>query len=189
MNSFTTPVLTGGLGWTLTTYALKYLNELETTYGRRTGVLPYGGVELIPSGRPNVWYPFEAYIVARLHDSVLNSLPQAIFQLSHEMVHVLCDGGPHKTAIQLEEGFAVWFSKLATDRDSGYPNYADVSIAADVTYQGAFNLVTQLLGIDSDAIKKLRGVQPKLGSVSAADFKSAGLVVPDTLVSDLLAPF
>jgi len=189
MNTFTTPILPRGFGWTLTTYALKYLDELETICGRRTGVVPYGGVELIPSGNPEVWYPNSTHIVVRLNVSILNSVPQAIFQLSHEMVHVLCDGGPHKTAINLEEGIAVWFSKIATDRDSGNPTYAATSIAADPKYQAAYNLVTQLLNHDSDAIKKLRVIQPVLGGVNAADFAKASVIAPPALIASLLAPF
>ena len=189
MNTFTAPSHPKGLGWTFTTYALKYLDELEANYGPRTAVLPYGGVELIPHGRPHTWYPNSSHIVVRLNTSVLNSLPEAIFQLSHEIVHVLCDGGPYRQAINLEEGLATWFSKLATDRDSGNPHYASQAIAMDPRYQAAYTVVDQLLQQDSDAIKKLRSIQPVLGSVSSADFTTAGVNVAPSLISSLLAPF
>jgi hypothetical protein len=188
MNSFTTPVLPAGLGWTLTTYALKYIDEVEDLYGPRTGVLPYGGVELIPENIPHVWYPWEKHIVIRLTESVLQSIPQAIFQLSHEVVHVVCDAGPHNNANNLEEGLAAYFSKIATDRDSGDPTYADRALEVSA-YRRPFELVNQLLGHDRDSIKKLRRVQPVLNSLTSSDFKDAGLSMPSTLISDLLGKF
>lgn len=176
-----------GHTWTLTTYALKYLDELEQLYGPRTTTYIYGGVELIQTGPPKVWYPMNKYVVVQVTASTAAYLPQALFQLAHEMVHVLSPNGQATTNI-LEEGLATWFSKLATDRDSRDPNYAEPNIAAS-KYKVPFDMVSQLLAIDGDAIKKLRNVQPVLGLVSVADFPAAGLrSVPDELVQNLVAP-
>lgn len=176
-----------GYTYTITTYALKYLDELEQMYGPRASTFIYGGVELITNGPPMVWYPGGRYVVVQLTISTTTNLPQAIFQLAHEMVHVLSPHGQHITN-NLEEGIATWFSKVATDRDSGNPNYATPAIATS-KYQVPFNMVTQLLAMDADAIKKLRTVQPVLGLINAADFTTAGLgLVPAKLVQDLISP-
>jgi hypothetical protein len=175
-----------GHSWTLATYAIKYIEEAEQLYGSRTQTYIYGGVEFIADGPPKVWYPLNKYVVVQLTSSAALDLKQGIFQLAHEIIHVLSPNG-QATANNLEEGLATYFSKVATDRDTGDPAYALHCITLS-KYLLPYTLVSQLITAVPDAIQRIRAVQPVLGLVTKQDFVQAGIVVNPGLVDDLVKP-
>lgn len=175
-----------GHTWTLTTYALKYLVEAETLYGARTNDFEYVGLELNEAGPPKVWYPWNKYIVIQVSQSTANDTRQAIFQIAHEVVHVLSPNG-QPTTNNLEEGLATYFSKIVTDRDSGDNSYATNSIQT-TKYFKPYELVEKLLTADPDAIKKLRKFQPVIGSITKQNFIDAGIILEDDIIDELIKP-
>jgi hypothetical protein len=175
-----------GHTWTLTTYALKYLFEAETLYGTRTNHFEYMGLELNAAGPPKVWYPLNKYIIIQVSQSTANDTTQAIFQIAHEVVHVLSPNG-QPTTNNLEEGLATYFSKIVTDRDTGDNSYATNCIQ-NTKYLKPFELIVKLLTADSDAIKKLRKFQPVIGSVTKQDFLDAGINIEDNIIDELIKP-
>lgn len=175
-----------GHSWTLATYAIKYIEEVEQLYGPRTHTYIYGGVEFIPAGPPKVWYPLNKYVVVQLTSSAALDLKQGIFQLAHEIVHVLSPNG-QATTNNLEEGLATYFSKVATDRDTNDPAYALHCITL-TKYLLPFTLVAQLLATVPDAIQRLRAIQPVLGLVRKEDFAQAAIAVDPALVDELVKP-
>lgn len=175
-----------GQTWTLTTYALKYLVEAETLYGARTTDFVYMGIELNEIGPPKVWYPWNKYIVIQVSQSTSNDTKQAIFQIAHEVIHVLSPNG-QPTTNNLEEGLATYFSKIVTDRDTGDHLYATNCIQP-TKYLKPFELVEKLLTIDPDAIKKLRKFQPIIGNITKQTFVDAGLKLENDIIDELIKP-
>lgn len=175
-----------GYTWTLTTYALKYLIEAETLYGTKTNDFEYMGLELNLTGPPKVWYPWDKYIVIQVSQSTANDTKQAIFQIAHEVIHVLSPNGQPKTN-NLEEGLATYFSKIVTDRDTGDKLYATNSIQTS-KYLKPFVLVEKLLTTYPDAIKKLRKLQPIIGCITKQNFLDAGLNLDDDIIEELIRP-
>lgn len=175
-----------GFTWTLTTYALKYLLEAENLYGARTKDYEYVGVELNETGPPKVWYLWNKYIVIQVSQTTASDTKQAILQIAHEVVHVLSANG-QPTTNNLEEGLATYFSKIATDRDTGDTSYAINSIET-TKYIKPYELVDKLMSSDPDAIKKLRNKEPVLGRISKQTFTDAGIVIDDDIINELIKP-
>jgi len=125
-------------------------------------------------------------IVIQVSQSTANDTRQAIFQIAHEVVHVLSPNG-QPTTNNLEEGLATYFSKILTDRDTGDNLYATNSIQP-TKYFKTFELVNKLLTSDPDAIKKLRKFQPVIGSISKQNFVDAGINLGDDLIDELIKP-
>jgi len=175
-----------GHTWTLTTYALKYLVEAETLYGTRTNDFVYMGLELNEAGPPKIWYPWNNYVVIQVSQSTANDTRQAIFQIAHEVIHVLSPNG-QPTTNNLEEGLATYFSKIMTDRDTGDITYATNTIQP-TKYLKPFELVEKLLASDPDAIKKLRKFQPIIGTITKQNFLDAGINIADDIIDELIKP-
>ncbi|WP_149867283.1 hypothetical protein [Solirubrum puertoriconensis] len=111
---------------------------------------------------------------------------EAVFQLSHEMLHVLVTDGQTKTTNNLEEGVATHFSVLMTEDYALDRAYAE-RIIPNTAYAHPHKLIQELLAIEPDAIVRLRKVQPNLGLVTADDFDKAGLhSVPAALIQELI---
>lgn len=160
--------------------------EAETLYGTRTNDFEYMGLELNETGPPKVWYPWNKYIVIQVSQSTAMDTRQAIFQIAHEVVHVLSPNG-QPTTNNLEEGLATYFSKIVTDRDTGDKLYATNSIQT-TKYLKPFELVEKLLTTDPDAIKKLRKFQPIIGRITKQNFIEAGLNLEDEIIDELIRP-
>ncbi|MFD2247288.1 hypothetical protein [Pontibacter ruber] len=178
--------MSGGYTYTLTTYATKYLAEAESLYGPRMTNYIYAGIELVAEGGPRTWYPQNKYVVIQLTHSTASNLRQGIFQLSHEVIHLLSPNGM-STTNNLEEGLATLFSKKVTDRDTGDEDYAEISIAP-TKYYYPYTLVSQLLDINPDAVIELRKVQPMISSITKGDFLKANLEIPEELIEELVKP-
>ncbi|WP_084448066.1 hypothetical protein [Hymenobacter roseosalivarius] len=182
--------INGGYSYTLATYALEFLHKAEHLFGSKTNHYTFGGVEVAANATPMVWYPViggHQYIMAQVTPDALEDNREAMFQLSHEMVHVLSPNGKPFTN-NIEEGLAAWFSIRMTEEFAHDRSYAEQSVATSA-YSYPCQLVTNLLLIEPDAIRRLRMVQPVLGLVTAADFVAAGLTaVPHCLIEELVKP-
>jgi hypothetical protein len=92
----------------------------------------------------------------------------AIFQLSHEVVHLISpveieDG---TEANFLEEGMATYFSKIITAEETGEEEYAGTAIAKGPDYQKAMELYEELRAYDEQAVKKLRKFHPIIATLT-----------------------
>jgi hypothetical protein len=86
------------------------LAEAEGRYGKRDHDWTPIGIEF-GGNRPGTWYPGNRkHISIRLSQTAGQDFGQAIFQLSHEVIHLL---GPleERLAPAIEEGLAVLFSE------------------------------------------------------------------------------
>jgi hypothetical protein len=157
------PIPCGG-SFTLTTYLGLFLRKAEERAGQRDLSWTILGVEFFGEERdgamPHIWYPGNCgYIAIRLTRNVARDLQRAIFQLAHEVAHLISPSGG-SDALNLEEGFASIFSHEMAAQHTSYAS------AVDDRYRAAHADVSALFAIDRLAIKKIRQLQPKLWMVT-----------------------
>jgi len=185
MRNFIVKPLIGGYTQTLVTYALYYLREAESLFGPETTDYVYGGIELI-NGPSGVSYPYSNFVVIQLSTDTATDFDLGIYQIAHEVIHVLFADGKESTS-NLEEGLAIYFSILVTHRDTNSGVLAN-SLSSSSKYFHSYELVRKLLEIRPTAIIELRKIQPVLGKITENDFLQANLNIPEDLIKELLGP-
>lgn len=152
-----------GYTWTLTSRLGELLDKAERLMGERDKAWTVLGVEFSTTPYPQTWYPGiqenRKDIIIQLTQSSANDKKRALFQLAHEVIHLLSPTGKPQTSTVLEEGIATYFS-IHVMQSMGFditPSYI-----SDVAYEDAYARVKTL--IDShrnafDGIKTLRSSQ------------------------------
>ncbi len=134
----------------------------------------------------------KAYII-ELNGNAVNDRKDGIFQLSHEVVHLLSpveqDEEKGDLVNYLEEGMACYFSKVITEKETADLEYCELQFEKHEKYKKAYELLVSLLEIDNDALKKLRSVTEVISQIKPEDFETAGLKVDKELVNALLSKF
>ncbi|EOC3062502.1 hypothetical protein ACVS9S_003239 [Cronobacter dublinensis] len=167
------------------------LSELETRYGPRDPSWTFVGVAFSYKG-PMLWYPgsFQTphpkNVIIHLSAQSFSNYESAMFELSHECVHLLAPSGGRHAPV-MEEGLAYRYSREILARVFGHP--LDKPYVEAGNYEAAGRSVEKLLQHDSEAIRKLRAVQPAFYKMTPATFTEAGLEVPADLIAELLKPF
>jgi hypothetical protein len=108
-----------------------------------------------------------------------------IFQLTHEVIHVL-SGSDKNGAINFEEGLACLFSRICLEKIQGGLAYFEESIETNKKYKIAYTNVIKLLEHDTEAIRKLRNIEPRTSKTTADSFKKAKVNVSDTKLIEYL---
>jgi hypothetical protein len=172
-----------GHTWTLTTLLGTLLAEAEERFGPRDATWTPIGIEF-GGDNPHVWYPGNRrHVSIMLSETARENPGLALFQLAHEVIHLLAPTGTKGLAPVLEEGLATLFSceiSLRYDLDA---------LPLHPRYLGASSLVQQLLGPYPDAVMRMRERQPNFHRLTAELIQS---VVPGSdphLASDLCKPF
>jgi hypothetical protein len=96
----------------------------------------------------------EKAFIIKLNGKAINDRKDGIFQLSHEVVHLLAPVEQDEVNY-LEVGMATYFSKVITERDTKDYEFCDLAMARHPKYLKAYQLYVSLIGIDNDAVKKL----------------------------------
>ena len=100
--------------WTLASRMGHILRFTESRYGKRDRNWKLLGVEFTSNDAPQVWYPtFDGIsdtIIIQLTRGAATDETRALFQLAHEVTHLLSPGGPGALATVLEEGLATYNS-------------------------------------------------------------------------------
>lgn len=158
---FAATPLQNSTGWTftLTTLLGDCLSHAEAQFGQRDLTYTVLGVEF-GGPNPKIWYPGDCkHVSVMLSASCLNDIDRAIFQLAHEVVHLLSPTGQSDANV-LEEGLAThfqhYYSKL---RGIAYTN-------DDQKYLAAERDVQTLLALKHDAIKLVRQTQPCISKIT-----------------------
>ena len=103
-----------GYTWTITSRLGQALNIVQTKYGKRNQDWTILGIEFSTKKQPQIWYPgsFEGRkdVIIQLTKSTSCNIKQALFQVSHEVVHLLSPNGKQNKTSVLEEGIATYFS-------------------------------------------------------------------------------
>lgn len=133
----------------------------------------------------------EYFYKIELCGKAINDRTDGIFQLSHEVVHLLSPVEQvHGNEVNyLEEGMATYFSKLITERDTGDYEFCQAAIANQAKYLLAFELYEALTAIDKYVVKKVREITPVIAAIQPGDFEKAGITVPPDLIEALLKKF
>lgn len=132
------------------------------------------------------------YYMIQLCRQGAENLIDGIFQLSHEVVHLLSPVEIDKEENQvnyLEEGMAVYFSKVITESETGDVGFCEAAIAKHPQYLKAYELYSALIVIDNNAVIKLRQITPVIANIQPQDFAAADLKIPEQLIHELLTKF
>lgn len=181
---FTQPLSTNnGYTWTLASRLGYMLREIEELYGKRDKSWTFVGVEFEKDG-PQIWFPGNCRNIAiQLNTNALDNEVFAHYQLAHEAVHLLSPNGENCAPV-IEEGLATLYSE-----DFIYRTYNVSGLTNMSSYIGAANSVRELLLFDSDAIKKLRAVQPSFKKMTLDTFKAANIDYPPAKLKNLISVF
>lgn len=178
--------------WTMASRMGHILKFTQDRYGKRDRNWTLLGVEFTTRDSPQVWYPdFGAgsnSIIIQLTEGSGRNEKQALFQLAHEVVHLLSPAGPNGVASVLEEGLAT-YNSLDYLRSNGFqiaPDYI-----SSPRYGRAYRLVTQLSSRPdfSHGIRALRAARQSLARISATDLMQIYPGLPYDEAQALAAPF
>ena len=165
-----------GFTWTVVSRLSETLKNAEQRYGERDLSWTLLGVEFSDLKQPEVWYPFikdnRKHIIIQLTKSASKNEKEALFQLSHEVIHLLSPSGPKGSSV-FEEGLASYFSiinlqKLNYDIN---PNYI-----SEKKYRQAYQLIADLYkNFDQTEvkIKQLRHQTEKMSDITPEQFTKA----------------
>lgn len=144
------PRTPSGYTWTIASRISYAFAEAEERFGERDPSYFYAGHEFV-DGNPGTWYPGNRHhIIIQLSKECINDFDRALYQLSHEVIHLL---GPTTgcNANNLEEGLATWFSEEYCRRETGRTISAGMPC-----YQRASDLVQRMLRENPNCIKAMR---------------------------------
>ena len=162
--------------WTLASRMGHILRFVETRYGPRDRNWTLLGVEFTSRDSPQVWYPtFDGIgdsVIVQLTRSASTDETRALFQLSHEVVHLLSPAGPGAQASVLEEGLATYNSLeyLKAIGKAVTPDYISAP-----RYEAAYRAVASLARRSDfeSGIRTLRTMRGGLSSLSPGDLQRA----------------
>lgn len=150
----------GGYSWTLASRLSNMLHRAEELYGARDLEYTPVGVEFTQDG-PRTWYPGNRkHVAIQLSIGARYSVDVALFELAHEVIHLLSPSGGQNANV-LEEGVSVEFALRYLREERGLTWQVP-----QPRYKRAHELVRVLLDIDEEAIKKLRTEQPFMPKIS-----------------------
>src|ERR1043165_396893 len=173
-----------------------FLEKAEKLYGLRSTKFPYlGTIKPIYNGessRTRPRYDRKCNVIY-FREACFEDERQLIFELTHEIIHVL-SGTDENGTIDLEEGLACYFSIFCVEEKYGAqgPEVWDGLFLGHADYKAAYENVKLLLECDKEAIKKLRGlpnIQGATANVNRQCFEAVELnrTPPETLIKALIA--
>lgn len=141
------------------------------------------GVEFGDLDNPKIWHPGNRRAVSiLLAKSARHDSNRALFQLAHEVVHILSPSGKNE-GLRIEEGVATLFA----DERSAYHGWGYHT--GDPQYLSAKKDVHELLSIDAGAIKAIRSKQPNFMLITPELIKETVPGVSNELANGLCQPF
>ncbi len=167
-----------GYTWTLTSRLGDALRMAESLYGERDRSWTILGVEFSGAGPPQVWYPgsFNGRrdVIVQLTRSAASNEVQALFQLAHEVIHLLAPSGRPDTATVFEEGLASHFSLRYVAAAKGI-HLDPETWFAHAKYRAAYRLVQSRYDAYPEADTLVRQLRAATGGSLSAG------VTPDLL--------
>lgn len=150
-----------GYTWTLASRISNAMEEVERRFGPRDPSYFFAGFEFVQS-HPKTWYPgSRRHIVIQLNVGYINDFPRMIYQVTHELIHLLAPTGG-RTSTYLEEGLAVEFSQSYTLRETGRNIEPGMH-----SYKKARDGVRQLLESDPGCVLRMRAKEPCISKIGA----------------------
>ena len=184
MNFMTAKEIEGGFTWTLTSRLGQILRGIEPLYGPRDKDYTILGIEFSQSG-PQISYPANCKnIVIQLSLFSQENLLSALYELSHEAIHLLSPSGGQMASV-LEEGLATFHSW----------NYVlkvlDVDYRSRTShkYREAALLVEKLLTQNPKFFIQVRSKQFDIGKIDVAHIKEFCPQIEDEEADLLVSSF
>lgn len=184
-----------GYTWTLTSRLAQALKEAEKRYGERDKKWTILGVEFTANKQPQIWYPYsgdnENFIIVQLSQNASCNDKEALFQLSHEVVHLLSPAGGNVKSTVLEEGVATYFS-IQYLKKQGFDVSEDYISTAK--YKDAYTAVEALYKTYGEAeanqfIEQFRLEYPTLSSISKQQIMDVIPNIDESLAERLATVF
>jgi hypothetical protein len=169
--------------------------ESEILFGKPMNDWQYLGVEFRDDGPSLLYYPESGNITICLSNHVKTDGRQLIFQLSHEVCHLLY---PSKTLTEnstirptvLNEGISTYFQikKMEDFFELGQATIDSLKVL-NPNYFEAYILVNTLIAQDPESIKKLRNQKPRINEIEPNDFNVLNFEISDQIKNRLVAIF
>jgi hypothetical protein len=165
-----------GFTWTVVSRLSDILDNAEQRYGKRDQSWTLLGVEFTNLDQPEIWYPFisknRKHLIIQLTKNASKNEKEALFQLSHEVIHLLSPAGKEGSTV-FEEGLATYFS-IANMKTLNYD--IDEHYIAEKKYKQAYKLIDNLyknFPNTEDRIKTLRGQVKRIRDITPEQFSYA----------------
>jgi hypothetical protein len=154
----------------------KLIDEAETLFGKRICDWNFNGVEYNDRQPSLKYYPETGHVTISLSHKAIDDDMQRIFQLSHEVCHLLHPSQEYPSllinkTLVINEGVSTYFSILKTHE---YFDNSEFIIDNLKTYSNkyyeAYLLVKELLEYDNNSLKALREQNPRIDKLKIDDF-------------------
>lgn len=172
---------------TSTTFWFKdALNLAESLFGPRDKDWTYIGLEFKEDGPYIMYYPGNRISIV-LSTGSLNYQLQFLYQLSHEVCHLLYPTGK-ADANNLNEGISTYFSRIYQEKHFPHSDYA-IEAIKKTRYFAPYNAVHHLLADDPSFILKLRKINSNISAATYDQIKEVGEALDDDVILYLLEKF
>jgi len=165
-----------GFTWTLVSRLSEILYNAEQRYGKRDPSWTLLGVEFSNLNQPEIWYPFikdgRKHVIIQLTQEASIDEKEALFQLSHEVIHLLSPAGSEGTTV-FEEGLATYFSIINMQ---AFNYKIDLNYIAEKKYKKAYQLIANLYKNFEQTeakIQRLRQQADKISHITSQQFIKA----------------
>ena len=174
-----------GYTWSHTTILGDLLFTAERKYGARDKSWTILGIE-IGGLHPQIWYPRLSegarFVSVMLSDAARMNPRQAVFQVAHEVIHLLAPLG-RRAGLVIEEGLATANSHAESISRQLYLTPQGES------YLRAESLLGEFLSLHPDGIRRLREIAPSFEDFSPDLICSTCEGTPQALAAELCKPF
>jgi len=176
------PLPESGYTWTMASLLSRFLDEAEDLFGPRDHAFTPVGVEFCDRPHPQTWFPGNrGHVAIQLSENARLDPNRALFQLAHEVVHLLAPGS--NRANVTEEGLASLFSDAMAER-YGSP----YRTTKDGPYRRAMALAAPLLA-EPSIVRAIRSVEPTFALWTPALLLDVAPAVGSDLAKRLCARF
>ena len=170
--------------WTLTSVFSHLLFEVEERFGPRDREWTPLGIEFSGQDGPRIWFPGNRKHISIVLSDAARIVPKrAIFQISHEVIHLLSPAGMIDGTPVIEEGLAV-ANAHRVSRDWKLDFWH-----VERNYLDAEKKTAMLLEETPDAIRIMRERQPSFRLFNADLICSVAPAFPREIAEQLCQPF
>ena len=169
------------------------LEDAQNLFGELLNDWTFYGIEIKDRQPCLMYYPKTGRVTISLSQKVIEDDMQLVFQLSHEICHLLYPSRERESLIKNEtlvinEGVSTYYSILKMRQYFGNEDEIIQNIKNHFKdYYFAYTCVKDLLQLDPNAIKLLRKKTPRIDKLTDKDFGE--LIIPSELKRNLLVPF
>lgn len=133
-----------------------------------------------------MYYPNKSVSIV-LTPSTKDFHPQFIYQLSHEVCHLLYPTWEADANV-LNEWISTYFSEYYEDLRYKKYDYAFKNIIKS-PYYGAYLLFKKIFNLDKDIVKKIRKINPNISEITFKEIKKLWLNIEDDVLEQLIKKF